>query len=56
MFLAEVADGNNDAGGDALAEEGPPAKYFNKYFKYKIVECKIEYKGKSVAEKLNPSF
>ena len=44
MFLAEVTDGNNNNRSDTLAEERPPGKYLNKYFKDKIIECKIKYK------------
>ena len=42
MFLAEVTDGNDDYGSETLAEKWPPAKYFHKYFKDKIVEGKVE--------------
>ena len=56
MLLAKVTDGNNYNGSDALAEEWPPAEYFYKNFKDKIVEGKIEQEGKQVAEKLYPSF
>ena len=44
MLLAQITDGYNDHRGDALTQEGPPAKYFYKYFKDKIVEGKIKYK------------
>ena len=56
MLLAEVTDGNNNNGSDALAEEWPPAEYFYKNFKDKIVEGKIEQEGKQVAQELYPSF
>ena len=45
MFLAQIADGNNNNRSKALAQEWPPAKHFYKYFKNKIIECKIKYKG-----------
>ena len=56
MLLAKVTDGNDNNGSDALAEEWPPAEYFYKNFKDKIVEGKIEQEGKQVAQELYPSF
>lgn len=44
MLLAQVTDGNDDAGSDALAKEWPPAEYFHKYFQDKIVEDKVDDK------------
>ncbi len=55
MFLAKVTDGNNNSRSKALTEKRPPAKYFYKNFKYKIVERKIKYKRKAVSKKLYPS-
>ena len=43
MLLAQITDSNYNNRGEALAEKRPPAKHFNKYFKDKIIECKIKY-------------
>ena len=56
MLLAQVTDGNNYNGSNTLAEEWPPAEYFYKNLKDKIVEGKIKQEGKQVTEELYPSF
>ena len=53
MFLAEVADADDDGGGDTLAQERPPAEDFHKHFQDEVVEGKVEHKGQSVPEELN---
>lgn len=56
MFLAEVADADDDGGGDALAKEGPPAEDLHENLQDKIVEGQVEEKRQSVAEELDPAL